>query len=129
MKFTRFVLRKVVAGLVTLFLAATLAFFIAKLSGDPTVQMLGLSATPEQVAELKAQLGFDRPVLVQYVDFIGDISRGDLGTSLFSGDKNLDTILGRVWASLQLAVLAVALGALIGIPVGVFAASREGRRR
>jgi len=127
MKFGRFVLRKVLAGLVTLFLAATLAFFIAKLSGDPTIQMLGLSATPEQVAELKAQLGFDRPVLVQYVDFIGDISRGDLGTSLFSGDKNLDTILGRVWASMQLAVLAVALGALIGIPVGVYAASREGR--
>jgi peptide/nickel transport system permease protein len=127
MKFARFVLRKVVAGLMTLFLAATLAFFIAKLSGDPTIQMLGLSATPEQVAELKAQLGFDRPVFVQYVDFIGDVSRGDLGTSLFSGDKNLDTILGRVWASTQLAILAVALGALIGIPVGVFAASREGR--
>lgn len=127
MKFARFVLRKVSAGLVTLFLAATLAFFIAKLSGDPTIQMLGLSATPEQVAELKSLLGFDRPIFVQYVDFIGDIARGDLGTSLFSGDQNLDTILSRVWASMQLAVLAVALGALIGIPVGVFAASREGR--
>ncbi|MFM8868419.1 MAG: ABC transporter permease [Ilumatobacteraceae bacterium] len=127
MKFARFFLRKVLAGLVTLFLAATLAFFIAKLSGDPTVQMLGLSATPDQVAELKAQLGFDRPILVQYLDFIGDIARGDLGTSLFSGEKNLDAIFGRVWASMQLAVLAVALGALIGIPVGVYAASREGR--
>lgn len=127
MKFARFFLRKVLAGLVTLFLAATLAFFIAKLSGDPTVQMLGLSATPDQVAELKAQLGFDRPILVQYLDFIGDIARGDLGTSLFSGEKNLDAIFDRVWASMQLAVLAVALGALIGIPVGVYAASREGR--
>ncbi len=127
MKFARFVLRKVLAGLVTLFLAATLAFFIAKLSGDPTIQMLGLSATPDQVTELKSQLGFDRPIFVQYVDFIGDICRGDLGTSLFSGDKNLDTIFSRVWASIQLAVLAVALGAFIGIPVGVFAASREGR--
>jgi len=127
MKFARFVLRKLSAGLVTLFLAATLAFFIAKLSGDPTVQMLGLSATPEQVSELKSLLGFDRPIFVQYFDFIGDIARGDLGTSLFSGDKNLDTILNRVWASMQLAVIAVALGAMIGIPVGVFAASREGR--
>jgi peptide/nickel transport system permease protein len=127
MKFARFILRKVLSGVITLFLAATLAFFISKLSGDPTIQMLGLSATPEQIAELKAQLGFDRPVLVQYADFIGNISRGDLGKSLFSAESNLDAILGRLPASIQLALLAVTLGALIGIPVGVYAASREGR--
>lgn len=123
----RFVARTLVGGLVTLLLAATLSFVVSRVVGDPTVQMLGLSATPGQIAELRSQLGYDRPVLTQYLDFIGSVSRGDLGVSLFTGEKNLDAILERAPASLQLALLAVALGVMIGIPAGTFAATREGR--
>lgn len=107
--------------------ASTLAFFIANLSGDPTIQMLGFSASPDQVAELRAQLGFDRPLVNQYLSFISDIVRGDLGTSLFSGESNLSLISSRIWASAQLALLAICLGILVGLPLGVFAASREGK--
>lgn len=127
MKLARYIFRKVLGGIVTLLLASTIAFFVTKAAGDPTIQMLGLSATPDQIAELNAQLGFDRSIFVQYADFISDIARGDLGTSLFSGVSNFEAITGRLWASGQLALLAVALGIIVGIPVGVFAASREGR--
>jgi peptide/nickel transport system permease protein len=127
MKLFRYSLKKIVGGLVTLLLAATLSFFISRLAGDPTIQMLGLSATPEQIAELKAQLGFDKPILTQYSTFIGDIVQFDLGNSLYAGQSNVSLIQSRIWASVQLTTLAVALGVLLGIPMGVYAAAREGK--
>jgi len=126
MKLARFVALKILGGFVTLFFSATLAFIVSRVAGDPTIQMLGLSATADQIVELKAQLGYDRPMLTQYAEFIGHVYRGDLGVSLFTNDNNLSAILERVPASLQLASLAVLLGVLIGIPVGAFAAIREG---
>lgn len=127
MKLFRYSLKKILGGLVTLLLAATLSFFISRLAGDPTIQMLGLSATPEQIAELKAQLGFDKPILTQYSTFIGDIVQFDLGNSLYAGESNVSLIQSRIWASVQLTTLAVALGVLLGIPMGVYAAAREGK--
>jgi len=126
MKLARFVALKILGGFVTLFFSATLAFIVSRVAGDPTIQMLGLSATADQIVELKAQLGYDRPMLTQYAEFIGHVYRGDLGVSLYTNDNNLSAILERVPASLQLASLAVLLGVLIGIPVGAFAAIREG---
>ena len=127
MKLFRYSLKKILGGLVTLLLAATLSFFISRLAGDPTVQMLGLSATPDQIAELRAQLGFDQPILTQYSTFIGDIVQFDLGNSLYAGQSNVSLIKSRIWASVQLTALAVALGVLLGIPMGVYAAAREGK--
>ena len=127
MKLFRYSLKKILGGLVTLLLAATLSFFISRLAGDPTVQMLGLSATPDQIAELRAQLGFDQPILTQYSTFIGDIVQFDLGNSLYAGQSNVSLIQSRIWASVQLTTLAVALGGLLGIPMGVYAAAREGK--
>jgi len=127
MKLLRYSLMKILGGFVTLLLAATLSFFISRLAGDPTIQMLGLSATPEQISELKAQLGFDRPILTQYSNFISDVIRFDLGDSLYAGQSNVSLIQSRIWASVQLTTLAVALGVLLGIPMGVYAAAREGK--
>ena len=127
MKLFRYSLKKILGGLLTLLLAATLSFFISRLAGDPTVQMLGLSATPDQIAELRAQLGFDQPILTQYSTFIGDIVQFDLGNSLYAGKSNVSLIQSRIWASVQLTTLAVALGVLLGIPMGVYAAAREGK--
>ena len=127
MKLFRYSVKKILGGFITLLLAATLSFFISQLAGDPTIQMLGLSATPEQISELRAQLGFDKPILNQYATFIGDIVRFDLGDSLYAGQSNTSLIQSRIWASVQLTALAVALGVLLGIPMGVYAAAREGK--
>ena len=127
MKLFRYSVKKILGGFITLLLAATLSFFISQLAGDPTIQMLGLSAPPEQISELRAQLGFDKPILNQYATFIGDIVRFDLGDSLYAGQSNTSLIQSRIWASVQLTALAVALGVLLGIPMGVYAAAREGK--
>ena len=127
MKFLRYLTKKTLGGLITLFLAATLSFLVSRLAGDPTIQMLGLSASPDQVAELRAELGFDQPIVSQYATFIRALVNLDLGKSLFSGESNLSLIQSRVWASVQLTSLAVALGVLLGIPMGVYAAAREGK--
>lgn len=127
MKLMFYFLKKLGAALVTLFIAASLSFFISHLSGDPTYQILGASATPEAVKEFQHELGLDRPILVQYGEFIGNISHGDLGDSILAGESNFTLIKSRIFASLQLSVLAVALGVLLGLPLGVFAASHEGR--
>ena len=127
MKLVLYFVRKLMAAFVTLFLAASLSFFVAQMSGDPTIQILGASATEETIAELRHELGLDRPILVQYGDFIGDLARGDLGKSMLAGEENSSLIAGRIFASAQLAVLAVLLGVLLGVPLGVYAAAREGR--
>ncbi len=127
MKFFRYTLKKLGGALITLVLAASLAFFISHLAGDPTVQMLGMSATPEQIAELKAELGFDRPLVVQYGSFINELAHADLGQSLYAGESNFALIQSRIWASIQLTMVAMVLGVVLGIPLGVYAAAREGR--
>ena len=127
MKFFRYALKKLGGALITLVLAASLAFFISHLAGDPTVQMLGMSATPEQIAELKAELGFDRPLVVQYGSFLNELAHADLGQSLYAGESNFSLIQSRIGASIQLTMVAMVLGVVLGIPLGVYAAAREGR--
>ncbi|GII78542.1 peptide ABC transporter permease [Sphaerisporangium rufum] len=123
----RFLAGKVTRGVVTLLIAVSAAFFLARGTGDPVREMLGDLAGPEQVAQLSAQLGLDRPLPVQYAAFVGDLATGDLGTSIRYGTPNLDLILGWLPASLQLAAAAMVLAVLVGIPLGVWAALREGR--
>lgn len=127
MKFLRYLTKKTLGGIITLFLAATLSFFVSRLAGDPTIQMLGLSASPDQVSELRKQLGFDQPIVSQYATFLRALVNLDLGNSLFAGESNLSLIQSRIWASVQLTSLAVSLGVLLGIPMGVYAAAREGK--
>lgn len=122
-----FVIRKLVNGLVTLLLAVTIAFILARGTGNPVREMLGELATEDQVHALSAQLGFDRPILVQYFSFLRGIFTGDLGTSIRYGTSNLDLIASRLPASLTLAVGAMIIAIVLGVPLGVWAAVREGR--
>ena len=86
--------------------------------GDPAAQIAGEFATPEQVEEVRASLGLDRPWLVRYGDWLGDAVRGDLGESLFSGVPVRTQLAQRLPATLGLLALAVLLSAVVGVPVG-----------
>lgn len=123
----RFFAGKLLQGVATLLIAVSAAFFLARLTGDPVREILGDVASEEQVAVLSARLGLDRPILVQYLSFLGDLVTGDLGTSLRYGVGNLDLILGWMPASVELAVAAMVIAVLVGVPLGVWAALREGR--
>jgi len=123
----RFVVGKLVGAVITLFIAVTIAFIISRLAGDPAVQLVGNLATPEQIAAKRAELGLDRSLLAQYLDFMRGLLSGDLGQSLRFRRSNWELISDRLWPSAQLTIAAVGLGTSVGVVLGVFAASHEGR--
>jgi peptide/nickel transport system permease protein len=102
-----------------------LAFTLIRLiPGDPAAVLLGMEATPQAVAELRARLGLDRPLPVQFVLWLSRVLEGELGRSFFLGQPVLDAILARLPVTLSLAAAALACAVLIGIPIGVRAATR-----
>jgi peptide/nickel transport system permease protein len=96
--------------------------FIHLIPGDPALTMLGERATPEKVAEVRARLGLDRPIWQQYVLYIGNAVRGDLGVSIVRGDPVAGDLLRRFPATVELAFTAIALAVALGIPIGVASA-------
>jgi peptide/nickel transport system permease protein len=96
--------------------------FIHLIPGDPAVTMLGERATPERVAEIRAQLGLDRPLYAQYLIYVGKIVRGDLGASILRGDPVLHDLAKRFPATVELALSAITVAVLIGVPMGIVAA-------
>lgn len=125
MSLVKFILPKLAAALITMVLAVTIAFFLARVAGDPVRNILGTFATDEQVAAKRAELGLDRSLLEQYVSYVGGLLRGDLGTSLRYNRSNWEVISSRFPASIQLTLAAVVIANLIGLPLGVLAALKE----
>ncbi|MFS8542337.1 MAG: ABC transporter permease [Limnochordales bacterium] len=105
---------------------ATITFFLVRLTGDPVTLMLPLDATPEDAARLRAALGLDKPLLVQFFTFLVSLARGDLGTSLRYGLPNLELVLERLPATLELSFAALAFALLLAFPVGILSAVRPG---
>jgi peptide/nickel transport system permease protein len=122
----RLVVSKTANAVLTLLIASSLAFFLARGSGSPVREILGESATADQVAQLTAQLGLDKPLIVQYGHFLLDLVTFDLGDSLRYGQSNLALIAGRLPASIELALFALLLAVAVGVPLGIIAARREG---
>ncbi|HKC97714.1 MAG TPA: ABC transporter permease [Methylomirabilota bacterium] len=96
--------------------------FIHLIPGDPALTMLGERATPEKVAEVRARLGLDRPIWQQYVLYIGNAVRGDLGVSIVRGDPVASDLLRRFPATVELATAAIVVAIALGIPIGVASA-------
>jgi ABC-type dipeptide/oligopeptide/nickel transport system permease component len=92
--------------------------------GDPVQQRLGVRSNPEAVARLRAEMGLDRPFVVQYVDYVGHVARGDLGESfpLFPGKPVRDLLAPRLWVTVQLNLMAMLVGISVGVPLGIIAA-------
>lgn len=121
-----YVIRRVGVFLLSVLVASILVFVVMSvLPGDPASVMLGTRATPEAVEALRVELGLDRSLPVQYLDWASGAVRGDLGTSVFGGQEILPEIMNRLAVTLPLAVMAIVLTILISFPLGVFAASRH----
>ncbi|MCC7427901.1 MAG: ABC transporter permease [Alphaproteobacteria bacterium] len=104
----------------------TIVFVVTRLLGDPAILMLPVGATPEQLASFRAELGIDRPLFTQYVDFLWDAARGDFGRSFQHNRAAFEVVLERMPATLQLAGSAIALGLIIGGGAGLIAAMNRG---
>lgn len=121
-----FIARRLFHSIYVVLGVATITFFIVRLTGDPVTLMLPMDATPEDIARLRAALGLDKPLLVQFVTFISSLLRGDLGDSLRYGMPNLGLVLERLPATVELSVAALVFALLLAFPVGILSATRPG---
>jgi len=123
----RFLTRRLLLTLPVLLGVATLVFSLIHLiPGDPAQAMLGETASPQDVAELRERLGLDRPLMAQYGSFLGGVLHGDLGTSLRTREPVTTMIAERMPATAELAVAAMLVALVVSIPLGVAAAVWRG---
>jgi len=120
-----YILRRLLQTVLVVLGVSALAFGSMFLSGDPTMVMAGESWTREQVEEFRHQMGFDRPWLVQYADFLSRALHGDFGVSLRQQQPVFQLLLQRLPATLELALAAMAIAVGIGIPSGILAATHR----
>ncbi|MEM6971186.1 MAG: ABC transporter permease [Pseudomonadota bacterium] len=111
----------VIAGVVVVSFLLTRA-----LPGDPAVYFAGVAADTQSIAEVRAELGLDQPLPVQFLYYLGDLAQGDLGRSLSTGQPVLADLAQRLPASLELTLMALLLSCGIAVPLGVLAATRPG---
>ena len=125
---TAFALKRLGFAVITLFAVLTIVFFIVRiLPGDPAIAILGNQATEESLAALRTRLGLDVPLHIQYVQFMGGVFVGDWGVSMVSGRPVIQEILKVLPSTIELTVVSLILGAVIGVPLGVWAAVRRNK--
>jgi peptide/nickel transport system permease protein len=125
---TAFVVRRLCFALVTLLAVLTLVFLLVRvLPGDPAQVILGDQASREAILALRPRLGLDRPLIVQYAEFLAGALRGDWGTSMVSGRPVIAEVASVLPWTIELTLVSLGLGSLLGVPLGVWAAVRRNR--
>lgn len=119
--------RRLVGMVVAIWGVVTIVFIVMRLSGDPAVVLMPSGTPQSEIEHLRVTLGLDKPYPVQYFDFLRSIVAGDLGTSFTYRVPALPLVLQRATATLELVGLALGLGLLVGIPLGILAAFRRNR--
>jgi len=112
-------------GLLVMLTVGLVAFSLFQFVGDPVLNMLGQEATPDQKAQLRRDLGLDKPVLWQFLTFVVNAAQGEFGLSLRQGREVSALIAERLPATLELALMAAVLALAVGIPLGVMAALKR----
>jgi len=120
----RFVLRRLGYSLVSLILLSLIIFFFVRVTGDPAVLLVEPGASQADLEAVRHQFGLDKPLPIQYWEFVTHLVRGDFGQSFYYRTPVLELYLSRLPNSLMLAVAAMAFSLLIGIPTGIVAAVR-----
>jgi peptide/nickel transport system permease protein len=124
----RLVLRRLPAFVGTLFVVSILVFVVIRvLPGDPALVIMGTSASPEAAAALRTAMGLDRPLLVQYAEWLGGALRGDLGRSIQYDVPVRSLILSRLPVTVPLTLLAAAFMVATALPLGMYAAIHQRR--
>ena len=125
---TAFVVRRLCFALVTLLAVLTLVFVLVRIvPGDPAQVILGDQASREAILAMRVRLGLDRPLLVQYLEFLGGALRGDWGVSMVSGRPVIEEVVAVLPWTLELTLLSLLIGTGVGVPLGVLAAVHRNR--
>ena len=124
---SRYLVQRLLGMAVGMFIVVTVVFLIVRVTpGDPAAIMLGPDATAAEVAALRDELGLNQPILVQYVLYLGQMLRGDLGQSIFLDMPVLAALGDRAEPTLFLTLFAILIAAVIAVPIGILAAYRRG---
>ena len=124
----KLVLKKIISLIITLFIVSLLAFLAFQIiPGDPTTKLLGTSATPEKVAQLRSELGLDRPVMIRYLDWLVSFVKGEFGIS-YTYNRAVGTLLSdKLPVTVLLTVLSFLITAAVSIPIGIWAGSTRSK--
>ena len=125
----RFIVKRLLLAIITLLGVSVIVFVAARLTGDPVLLMVPATATDEQIQEMRHELGMDRSIPVQYYYFLKGAVRGDFGTSLRYDQPALKLALKRLPATLEVVAWAFAIGLLLGVLLGIVAATKPGSIR
>jgi peptide/nickel transport system permease protein len=123
----QYVARRLVATIPVMAVVATFVFLLLRLTtGDPAAIIAGDNATAQDVAAVRTKLGLDRPIAQQFVIWLGNMARGDLGESFFFKKKVSQLILDRVEPTVALSICTIVLAVILAVPLGIIAAYRRG---
>ena len=112
-------------ALVALWLVSTVVFVVMRLSGDPVPLLLPPDAPRSEIFRVRAELGLDRPLPVQYVVFLGSVARGDFGRSIHFREPAMRVVFGYLPATLELGLTAFVFAVFVAVPVGLVSAIRR----
>ena len=123
----RLIATRLLSALPNLVGVVVISFILTRaLPGDPAAYFAGAAATQEAIAQVRSQLGLDKPLLEQFFQYVAALARGDMGLSLTTGQPVAQELIARLPASLELVFLALLLACAIALPLGVLAATRPG---
>ena len=122
----RYFLKRLWHGAIVIFGVTIIVFVVTRLVGDPVKVMLPLEATMEQRAAFEKQLGLDRPIPVQFIEFMAGIARLDFGESLWQHRPAMQIVFEKLPLTLELSFLGIGLAFVLSIPMGIIAALRPG---
>ena len=124
---SKMILGRVAQAIPVVMGVVVISFLLTRaLPGDPAAYFAGPAADEASIAEIREALGLDKPLFQQFFYYVGDLARGDLGTSLTTGQTVMSDLAARLPASLELTLVALLLSCAIAIPLGVLAATRPG---
>jgi peptide/nickel transport system permease protein len=123
----RYILQRLAGMIVVMFLVVTIVFVIVRITpGDPAAVMLGPDATPQDIEALRTRLGLDQNLLVQYLFYIGQLLKGDLGQSIFLNMPVTSALLERAEPTFFLTIFSLLIASVIALPIGIYAAYKRG---
>lgn len=122
-----YIIKRLLSLIPVLFVVTITIFLIIHITpGDPAATILGLEATEEQIEALNEELGLNRPITEQYISWVGDLLKGDLGDSIFMHQPVTEAIAEHMGPTISLAILAQVIALILAIPFGIIAAYKRG---
>ncbi|MCB0062782.1 MAG: ABC transporter permease [Caldilineaceae bacterium] len=122
----QYIARRLLALIPVLIGVSLIVFLLIRMiPGDPVIIMLGERARPEDIERVREEMGFNRPVYVQYIEWMGRILRGDLGTSIINRTEVMDELKYRLSATVEMIIVGMIIGLIIGISIGIISALRR----